>query len=80
MLCHLPNVDGQIDPSSTIVHVVLWYMWCEQSSRITTMLIYGWCSKGWYMGCLIPLVKGVLVGNYFALGAKINQETFVVIW
>jgi hypothetical protein len=31
------------------------------------------------MGCLIPLVKGVLVGNYFALGAKINQETFVVI-
>jgi hypothetical protein len=25
-------------------------------------------------------VKGVLVGNYFALGAKINQETFVVIW
>jgi hypothetical protein len=31
------------------------------------------------MGCFIPLVKEVLVGNYFALGAKINRETFVVI-
>jgi hypothetical protein len=28
----------------------------------------------------MPLVKEVLVGNYFALGAKKNQETFVVIW
>jgi hypothetical protein len=28
----------------------------------------------------MPLVKEVLVGNYFALGAKISQETFVVIW
>jgi hypothetical protein len=28
------------------------------------------------MGCLMPLVKEVLVGNYFSLGAKINRETF----
>jgi hypothetical protein len=31
------------------------------------------------MGCLMPLVKEILVGNYFALGAKINQKQIVVI-
>jgi hypothetical protein len=36
-------------------------MLCEQSTNIASMtLICNQCSKGWHMGCLMPLRGGVL--------------------
>ncbi len=38
-LCHLPNVDGQIDPSLVVVFISLQCMMCGQSLGATTKLI-----------------------------------------
>jgi hypothetical protein len=63
--CHLPHVNGQIDPSLANVLVGLWYMLCGQSSRTTIMLICDQCSQGWHMGCFMPLVEEMSVGKWF---------------
>jgi len=39
--CHLPNVDGQIDPSLAMVHVGLQCMLCGQSLGVVTMMVFG---------------------------------------
>ncbi len=39
MLCHLPNVYGQIDPSWVVVHARLHYMLGGQFIGIVTMFI-----------------------------------------
>jgi hypothetical protein len=37
--CHLPNLDGQIDPSLAVIPIGLYYMLCGQSTGATTMLV-----------------------------------------
>jgi hypothetical protein len=51
-LCHLPIVDDQIHPPLVIVLICLLCMLCKQFLKVSTMLIYNWCSIGWYMGYL----------------------------
>ncbi len=51
-LCHLPIVDDQIHPPLVIVFICLLCMLCKQFLKVSTMLIYNWCSIGWYMGYL----------------------------
>jgi hypothetical protein len=63
VLCHLPNVDGQIDPSLAMIPIGLWCMSCGQYFGTTIMLICDQCSWGWHMGCFMPLVEEVLVGK-----------------
>ncbi len=65
--CHLPNVDGQMDPSLTMVPVNLRCMLCGQASRVVTMLICDKCSQGCHMGCLMPPMGEVSVGKWFCL-------------
>jgi hypothetical protein len=63
--CHLPNVDGQMDPSLTMVLVNLQCMLCGQALRDATMLICDKYSQGWHMGCLMPPMEEMLVGKWF---------------
>ncbi len=42
--CHLPNVDGQIDPSLVMVLAGLQCMLCGQALGVATMLICDKCS------------------------------------
>jgi len=54
--CHLPNVNGQIDPSLVIIPIGLWCMLCGQSTRVAIMLVCDQCSRGWHMAHLtLPL-------------------------
>lgn len=58
MLCHFPNMNGQIDPSLVVVLIGLWCKLCGQSS----LLICDQCSKRWHMGCLMWPLEELLVG------------------
>ncbi len=61
--CHLPNVDGQVDPSLAIILIGLWYMLCGQSIGTTTMLVCDRCLRRWHMECLTLPLDQVLVGK-----------------
>ncbi|KAH8953575.1 hypothetical protein BDL97_08G034600 [Sphagnum fallax] len=52
--CHLPNVNGQIDPSLVVIPIGLRCMLCGLFTGTTTMLVYDWCSRRWHMVCLTP--------------------------
>jgi len=67
--CHLPNVDGQMDPFLVVVLASLWCMLCGEASRVVTMLICDKCSWGWHMGCCMPPMEEVLIGKWFAFSA-----------
>jgi hypothetical protein len=63
--CHLPNVDGQMDQSLSIVPTGLGYMLCGQALGIATMLICDKCSQGWHMGCMMPTMEEMPFGKMF---------------
>ncbi len=64
---HLPNVDGQINPSLAVVLVGVECMSCGQTSKVATMLICDKCSQGWDMGCFMPPMEEVPIGKWFCL-------------
>lgn len=80
MLCHFPNMNGQIDPSLVVVLVGLWCKLCGQSSRIVIMLICDQCFKRRHMWCLMPPLDGGSTSWQIVLFLmhKINHKTFVV--
>jgi hypothetical protein len=47
--CHLPNVDGTVDPSLAVV-------------QAAHMLVCDRCSRGWHMACMIPPMDVVPAG------------------
>ncbi len=63
--CHLPNVNGQNDPSLAMIFASLQCMLCGQ--RASTMLICDKCSQGWHMGCFMPTMEEMLVAKWFCL-------------
>ena len=60
--CHLPNVDGTMDPSSVVIRASLQCMLCGSTREAATMLICDGCSRGWHMGCLVPPLDTVPSG------------------
>jgi hypothetical protein len=66
--CHLPNVDGTIDPSLVIIRVGLKCMkLCGSTSGATHMLVCDRCSRGWHMVCMNPPMDVVLAGQWVCL-------------
>jgi hypothetical protein len=63
--CHLSNVDGQIDPSLTMVLDGLRCMLCGQALRTTTMLMCDKCFWGWHMGCLMSPMEEMSISKWF---------------
>ena len=57
--CHLPNIDGTIDPSLSVVKAGLKCMLCGSAKGASTMLVCDRCSKGWHMACLNPPLEVV---------------------
>ncbi len=46
--CHLPNVDGIVDPSLAVVRADLRCMLCGSKGGAAHMLVCDGCSRGWY--------------------------------
>ncbi|CAM6092753.1 unnamed protein product [Calypogeia fissa] len=62
--CHLPNVDGRVDPSLAPISASLRCMLCGSARDAVRMLVCDSCSRGWHMFCLTPPVEVVLVGRW----------------
>jgi hypothetical protein len=62
--CHLPNVDGIVDPSLAVIQASLRCMLCGSKSGTTHMLVCDRCSRGWYMACMTPPMDVILVGRW----------------
>jgi hypothetical protein len=60
--CHLPNVDGIVDPSLAMIWAGLRCMLCGSRGGITHMLVCDRCFKGWHMACMIPPMDVVPAG------------------
>jgi hypothetical protein len=52
--CHLPNVDGTVDPSLAMIQADLRCMLCGSTGGATHMLVCDKCSRGWHMVCMTP--------------------------
>ncbi len=63
--CRLPNVDGKMDPSLTMVPIGLQCMLCGQALGAATMLICDNYYQGWHMRYFMPPMEEVLVGKWF---------------
>ncbi len=62
--CHLPNVDGTVDPSLVVVRAGLRCMLCGSKGGITHMLVCDRCSRGWHMVCMTPPMDVVPIGRW----------------
>lgn len=62
--CHLPNVNGSVDPSLAPFSVSLRCMLCGSTRDEAWMLMCNNCSRGWHMLSLNPSVEVVLVGHW----------------
>jgi hypothetical protein len=62
--CHLPNVDGTVDPSLAVVRAGLRCMLCGSKGGATHMLVCDRCSRGWHMACTTPPMDVVPVGRW----------------
>jgi hypothetical protein len=65
--CHLPNVDGTVDPSLAVIHAGLRCMLCGSKSGATHMLVCDRCSRGWHMVCMTPPMDVIPAGRWACL-------------
>jgi hypothetical protein len=52
--CHLPNVDGIVDPSLVVVRASLKCMLCGFRGGSAHILVCDRCYRGWHMACMTP--------------------------
>jgi hypothetical protein len=62
--CHLPNVDGRVDPNLAVIRAGLRCMLCGSRGGATHMLMCDRCSRGWHMACMTPPMDVVLDGRW----------------
>jgi hypothetical protein len=62
--CHLPNVDGTVDPSLEVIRAGLRCILCGSRGGAAHMLVCDRCSRGWHMACMIPPMDVVLAGRW----------------
>jgi hypothetical protein len=62
--CHLPNVDGTVDPSLAVVQAGLRCMLCGSKGGASHMLVCDRCSRGWHMACMTPPMDVVPIGRW----------------
>jgi hypothetical protein len=62
--CHLPNVDGVVDPSSARISAGLRCRLCGSAGDAAHMLLCDVCSTGWHMSCLTPALTVVPTGQW----------------
>ena len=52
--CHLPNIDGIVDPNLSMIPPSLKCMLCGRAQEAATMTLCNVFSTGWHMRCLTP--------------------------
>ncbi|BBN02913.1 hypothetical protein Mp_2g19240 [Marchantia polymorpha subsp. ruderalis] len=62
--CHLPNVDGTMNPILAIVCAGLRCMLCGSAGQAARMLVCDRCSRGWHMSCLTPPIDVIPAGRW----------------
>ncbi len=62
--CHLPNVDGIVDPSLVVIRADLRCMLCGSRGGAAHMLVCDKCPRGWHMACMIPPMDVVPIGRW----------------
>ncbi|CAM6093577.1 unnamed protein product [Calypogeia fissa] len=62
--CHLPNVDGTVDPSLASVSASLRCMLCGSARDAARMLVCDNYSRGWHMFCLTPPAEVIPIGRW----------------
>jgi hypothetical protein len=65
--CHLPNVDGTVNPSLAVVRADLKCMLCGSRGGVAHMLVCDKCSRGWHMACMTPPMMLFLLDGGFVL-------------
>jgi hypothetical protein len=62
--CHLPNVDGRVDPNLAVIRASLRCMLCGSRGGTAHMLVCDRCSRGWHMACMTPPMDVVPDGRW----------------
>jgi hypothetical protein len=62
--CHLPNVDGRIDPNLVVIWAGLKCMLCGSRGGAAHMLVCDKCFRGWHMACMTPPMDVVPDGRW----------------
>ncbi len=62
--CHLPNVNGIVDPSLVVIWTDLRCMLCGSRGGAAHMLVCDKCSRGWHMVCMTPPMDVVPTGRW----------------
>jgi hypothetical protein len=62
--CHLPHVDGTVDPSLSLIPAGLKCMLCGKAQGAATMILCDICSTGWHVNCLTPPLDQVPTGKW----------------
>jgi hypothetical protein len=71
--CHLPNVDGIVDPSLTVIQAGLRCMLCGSRGGATHMLVCDRCYRGWHMACMTPPMDVVPTGRWICLHCTLHS-------
>ena len=62
--CHLPNIDGTMDPNLSVIPASLKCMLCGRAQGGATMILCNVCSIGWHMKCLTPPLDQIPIGQW----------------
>ena len=62
--CHLPNIDGRVDPNLSSIPASLKCMLCGRAQGAATMILCDDCSTGWHMQCLTPPLVQIPINKW----------------
>jgi hypothetical protein len=62
--CHLPHLEGAVDPTAAVIPAGLRCQECGDSRRPATMILCDVCSRGWHLSCLRPPLQQLPDGEW----------------
>ena len=64
ILWHLPNFDGIVDLTLSVILSTLKYILCGRAQGVATMIFYSVSLIGWHMTYLIPPLDHLPIGQW----------------
>lgn len=62
--CHLPHLDGTLDPYAAVIPAGLKCRECGDARRGYALVLCDACSKGWHIDCLRPPLQAIPQGQW----------------
>eukprot|EP00245_Coleochaete_scutata_P000411 TRINITY_DN1051_c1_g1_i1.p1 TRINITY_DN1051_c1_g1~~TRINITY_DN1051_c1_g1_i1.p1 ORF type:complete len:1227 (+),score=252.29 TRINITY_DN1051_c1_g1_i1:430-3681(+) len=62
--CHLPDIEGTVDPSLRIAPASLRCMACGETTQGGQMVLCDRCQRGWHTFCLRPPLEEIPAGSW----------------